>query len=88
MAGSWYLVCDLCHVDAMIFRYKMPCFVLKIEERHRRQHQSGIGEDAVFTEESDGWWVVLTGNIAIRLGHGEPRLKAGQRITLTLEADD
>lgn len=62
--------------------------VLRVEERHVKTHVSGVGKEAIFNEDSLGWFVLVDGNIAIRVvpPHGDPPdVKPGDRVRLTLE---
>lgn len=60
--------------------------VLKVEERKLRTYVSGFGDTAVFEEESLGWFVIVDGNLAIKVSVGAPpRLAPGDRLRMTLE---
>jgi hypothetical protein len=70
----------------MTTRYKVACVVTRVEERFIRRHVSGMGESAQFIEDSNGWWVTLTGDISVCLGDIAPRdIAVGDRCYLILE---
>jgi hypothetical protein len=65
--------------------YKSRCTVIKIEERFHQHHVAGVGKEAVFIDESTGWWAVVSGNLAIPLGAEKPDAVSGQVATLILD---
>ena len=65
-----------------IFRY--PGIVTKLEERHRTEHVSGFGTDAVMKPVSIGWYIVLDIGIALPCGTGKPEYEVGDRVELSL----
>jgi hypothetical protein len=65
--------------------YKTHCTVIKVEERFRQHHVAGVGKEAVFIDESTGWWAVVSGNLAIPLGTEKPDAVPGQMATLILD---
>jgi hypothetical protein len=60
--------------------------IKKIEERLTRRWRGGVGPEAVFTEDSTGWYAIFESCPAsIYVGSTAPGLKAGDRVRLTLE---
>lgn len=57
--------------------------VLKVEERFRKRWVSGAGPDAVFREESLGWFVVADGG-TMSVGPEEPEFMAGDVVRLSI----
>ena len=57
--------------------------VLKVEERFRRRWVSGAGPDAVFREESLGWFVIMDGG-TMSMGSEEPQFAAGDVVRLSI----
>jgi len=59
----------------MISRTKS--LVMRVEKRKRKQYVSGYGENAVFIDMSDGWFVVLEGHVSLSVGDKKPDVKPG-----------
>jgi hypothetical protein len=56
----------------------------RVEERFKKIHVSGFGKEAVFADESTGWWLTLRGNISLYIGKGDAGYKAGDIVKLTV----
>jgi hypothetical protein len=61
-----------------------PTTVTDVFERHLKKHVSGAGPEAIFSSQSDGWYLQLDGMISIRIGSVKPPFVTGDRLTLTL----
>lgn len=65
------------------------CFyshVVKVEHVMKEVYYSGIGDEAKFTKEDQGWFILLDGSHeALHVGFDEPRFKVGDRVKVTLE---
>jgi len=60
--------------------------VMQVEERVARRHVRGAGKDAVFQENSDGWYAKFAEwPASAYLGKEDPGLKVGDRIKITVE---
>lgn len=58
--------------------------VVKVEERFRRVYVSGIGKEAIFDEESIGWYVTTSSGISLCVGPVNPGWKDGDVIELSI----
>jgi hypothetical protein len=56
----------------------------RVEERFKKVHVSGIGKEAMFRDESTGWWIVLRGNISLYIGKDSAGYKSGDIVKLTV----
>lgn len=57
-----------------------------LEERVARRYVSGTGNDAVFCEDSVGWYATLhEWPAAIHFGPEKPDLQVGDRVKITVE---
>ncbi len=67
--------------------YVFNFYIFSIIERFRQVHVSGIGKDALFRQESLGWFFCLEpGMFFIGVGSEKPTdYREGDRITLTME---
>lgn len=70
-----------------IIRYVTETTVARVEERHRKQHVSGVGDKAVMDDVSDGWWIVTVAPqpYAFRAGDEKPTCQPGDHVTFTME---
>ncbi len=69
-------------------KYVMRDTIIKVEERVAKKWVRGSGNDAVFEDNSEGWYAVFRSCPAsMHLGTDEPELKAGDRVRLTLEKE-
>lgn len=67
-------------------RYVMFDKIKKIEESVAKKWVSGLGEHAMFRNESEGFYAVFESCPAsVFLGTDAPELEAGNRVRLTLE---
>ncbi len=67
-------------------KYKMMDRVARVEQRFVRQWVRGVGKDAEFTDDGQGWWLKLeTMPTSMYLGEEKPGLKEGDRVALTVE---
>lgn len=70
----------------MTERFAIPTTITAIEERKDRRYLSGIGDEAVFTDISLGWFLFLTGSHeAIHVGMEKPDLRVGDKMKITIE---
>ncbi len=61
-------------------------FVQNVHESKYKAHVSGIGDNAVFTEQSNGWFVTLAGSYeALWIGFEKPDLKHGDLVRIIIE---
>lgn len=67
-------------------KYVMEDVVKEVKEKVARKWIRGSGNDAVFEDDSEGWYAVFRSCPAsVHLGPELPDLKAGDRVRLTLE---
>lgn len=67
-------------------RYAITTTVVRVYERTKEVYLGGIGKEAVFREESLGWFVHLFGSDeSIFLGTEKPDFEAGDKIKITFE---
>jgi len=68
-------------------KYKVPAVcVLHVKEMFERKHVSGVGNEAIFADESIGWYIWLEGSYeSICVGQQKPELQVGDRVNITIE---
>lgn len=67
-------------------KYAVTDVIKSVEHKFVKQWLRGTGNDAVFKEQSIGYYVVFTSCPAsMYLGDSEPSLRAGDRVRLTIE---
>lgn len=68
-------------------RYTFSGVVAKVEERAAKRWVRGVGKDAEFAEDSEGWYVVLDSwPAALHFGKHRPDISSGDRVKITVEA--
>lgn len=69
----------------LVLRFK----IFSIVERFRPVHISGIGKEAIFRQESLGWYVCLEpGFFLFSVGEKPANFKEGMAVKLTMEPDN
>lgn len=72
-------------------RYVINSKVLSVEESFTPAYVigSGIGKDAKFVNQSQGWFIFLEGSYeALYLGKEKPGIEPGDVVKITLEKQD
>jgi hypothetical protein len=60
--------------------------VVRVENRVSKKYSHGVGENAVFTDTSLGYYVVFDGSHeAIHVGYEPPDFRTGDRVKITFE---
>ncbi len=60
--------------------------IFSIVERFKQVHVSGAGKDALFRQESLGWFICLEpGFYMLGIGPEKPEFREGDQIKLTME---
>lgn len=68
----------------MTFAIRINARVVEVFERKRKIWISGTGQDAVFNEVSDGWFVRYEGSFeALHVGEEKPDLAVGDTVTIS-----
>lgn len=63
--------------------------IKRVEERCAKRWLSGVGPDAKFADDSQGWYALFEEDpVALYLGTTETGLRAGDRMRLTAEKVD
>lgn len=65
-------------------RYRFPITITNIFERKLKKHVSGAGENAIFTTESEGWYIEINRQITIFLGNDKPSFEVGEKADLAI----
>lgn len=69
----------------MTFAITYSTKVVDIFHKTKRIHVSGTGPDAIFNEESLGWFVLYEGSYeALHAGAEKPHLAIGDTVTITI----
>lgn len=67
-------------------KYTMTDIIKTIEHKFVKKWVKGVGSETKFKDETIGYYAVFTSCPAsIFLGNDEPKLKAGDRVRITLE---
>ena len=70
----------------MSTKFVMVDRIAKVEEKIARRWMHGSGNDAVFEQDSHGWWAVFESCPAsMYLGTTKPALAAGDSVRIILE---
>ena len=73
----------------MITRYITGRIIKRVYERKHYEYISGLGEDALFSERSEGWAIELEGpNPMTLLVEEQPKAEPGQVMKVTYEILD
>lgn len=64
--------------------YVFPVTITDVFERKLRKHVRGAGPEAVFTTDSDGWYLQVAGVMTIHVGKDEPIVRPGEKMELVL----
>jgi hypothetical protein len=64
--------------------YTFPVTITDVFERKLRKHVSGAGPDAIFTTDSDGWYLQVGGVVTICVGPEQPIIRPGEKMELVL----
>lgn len=55
-----------------------------VEERFKKIHTGGVGKEATFRDESQGWWLVTESGPSLYLGVDAGGFKEGDTIKLSI----
>lgn len=69
----------------MSIRYTFGVRITDVFERKLRKHVSGAGPEAVFTTDSQGWYIQLDGLISVYIGMMKPEWVKGDLLNMRLE---
>jgi hypothetical protein len=70
-------------------KYKFISIVSQVTERFKSVYQHGVGKDAVFTNESLGWYVHLRDSYeSFYVGREKPDLLEGNLVSITIEKQE
>lgn len=61
--------------------------VRAVESRSRQVHVSGHNKEAVFRDESIGWYIVFDGNWSMCVGHERPDVTAGDLVIIRISKE-
>ncbi len=69
----------------MTTKFTIHDTIRSVKLKMARQWLRGVGKDAEFQENTAGWYITLDGSLSLYIGEEEPKLRAGDRVKVTVE---